>query len=141
MITVSFLTVIGLPGIMVTRTIGQMTTRLSLPLLVSALALGPWNGCLAQSSSGWSFWGAGDGMKESYTSSVAVQARRVWIKHGSVSGMNLLDGYGISERSDLGETGKLLSAPEGTLWCWAGQRLSRYRNSRWDSFGVERVTS
>jgi diguanylate cyclase (GGDEF)-like protein len=79
-------------------------------------------------------------MNESYTSSVAAQAGIVWMKHGTVAGMNLLDGYGLTEFPDPGEIGKLKASPDGTLWCWTGQSLSRYHNSRWQSFGVERVS-
>ncbi len=89
---------------------------------------------------GWSFWGTADGMKESYTSSVAVHDGSVWIKHGSVNRMNLLDGYGITEIPDPGYTGKVHTSPDGTLWIWTGQQLSRYHNSRWELFPVDSVT-
>src|ERR1700693_746959 len=89
----------------------------------------------AQTSPGWSFWGTADGMKESYTSSIAVHAGSVWIKHGTVNRMNLLDGYGVAELPDPKSLGEIHTSPDGTLWVWTGQRLSRYRNSnsRWES--------
>jgi hypothetical protein len=79
-------------------------------------------------------------MKESYTSSVALNAGHVFTKHGTVDSMNLLDGYGLSEISDVGQIGKLRASPDGTLWAWTGRQLSRYRNARWESFDVDRVT-
>ena len=45
-------------------------------------------------------------MKESYGSSIAVHAGNVWIKHGSVTSMNVLDGYRLSEFPDPGVIGK-----------------------------------
>src|SRR5437764_1125493 len=103
-------------------------------ILLVALVLGVWSACPAQSSSGWSFWGTADGMNESYTSSVAVHNENVWIKHGSVDRMNLFDGYGMVELPDPGYVGKIHTSPDGTLWAWTGQQLSRYRKSRWESF-------
>lgn len=79
-------------------------------------------------------------MKESYGSSIAVHAGNVWIKHGSVSSMNVLDGYRLSEFPDPGVIGKIQASPDGTFWCWTGQHLSRYHHSRWESFDVDRVT-
>jgi len=89
---------------------------------------------------GWSFWDAADGMKESFTSSVAIHAGSVWIKHGSVTGMNVLDGYTVTELPDPGDIGKIQTSPDGTLWIWTGQHLARYCNSRWEAFPVESVT-
>jgi diguanylate cyclase (GGDEF)-like protein len=97
--------------------------------------------CFAQTPPGWSFWGTADGMKESYTSSIALHAGGILTKHGSVSRINLLDGYAIGELPDPGYIGKIHSAPDGTLWIWTAQRLSRYHNSRWESFKVESVTN
>lgn len=95
-----------------------------------------------QASPGWGFWNTEDGMKESYSSSVSPGlGGRVWIKHGAVSGMNVLDGYTIAEAPDLGATGKLQRGPDGTLWTWAGQHLYRFNGTGWDSFDVEAVTS
>jgi hypothetical protein len=77
-------------------------------MVVGFLVLGHWSACHAQISPGWSFWGTADGMKESYTSSVAVHAGSVWIKHGSISGMNLLDGFGLVELPNFKGVGKML---------------------------------
>lgn len=116
-------------------------TKPILIVVLATFAMGRWSVCHAQPAPpGWSFWGTTDGMKESYTSSVAVHAGSIWIKHGSVNRMNLLDGYGITELPDPGYTGKIHTSPDGTLWIWTGQHLSRYRNSRWELFQVETVT-
>jgi len=109
-------------------------------VLLTILALEHWAACAAERPPGWSFWGTADGMKESYTSSIAVHRGRVWIKHGSVTGMNILNGYGVGEMADPGGIGKIQTSPDGTLWSWTGQHLSRYHDSRWDSFNVEEVT-
>jgi len=95
---------------------------------------------IGQPSPGWSFWGTADGMKESYTSSIAVQAGRVWIKHGSITSLNFLDGHGLEELPSPQEIGRVQASPDGTLWIWTGQHLSRYSNDRWQSFVVDRVT-
>ena len=96
----------------------------------------------SQVSPGWGFWNTDDGLTESYTSSaVSGSGGRVWIKHGNISGMNVLDGYTMAGAPDLGSTGKLQSAPDGTLWIWGGRRLSRFHDSRWISFDVDAVTS
>lgn len=125
--------------------LAKLPAAMTKPIRAAVLAasvLGHWIVGSAQPPPGWSFWGTADGMKESYTSSIAVHAGTVWIKHGTVNRMNLLDGYGVAELPDPKSTGKIHTSPDGTLWSWTGQRLSRYRNSssRWESFSVDSVT-
>src|ERR1700692_3549482 len=85
----------------------EVMTRAIQKAVLAVFVVGQWRVCPAQAPPGWSFWGPADGMKESYTSSVDVQAGSVWIKHGSVNWMNLLDGYGIAELPDPGYTGTI----------------------------------
>ncbi|MBL8211663.1 MAG: response regulator [Bryobacterales bacterium] len=47
---------------------------------------------------GWRFWTVADGMAESYTQSLASGADgSVWVRHGSVRAMSVLDGYSVRQ--------------------------------------------
>ena len=71
----------------------------------------------AQSSAPWHFWNTADGYVESYTSSLALNPDgTVWVKHGAVSPLDLLNGYYASKRPEPGGYGQLEIAPDGALW-------------------------
>jgi signal transduction histidine kinase/ActR/RegA family two-component response regulator len=51
---------------------------------------------LAQKEAGWRFWDASDGMVESYSLALGKGPDgRVWVRHGAVNAMSVLDGYAL----------------------------------------------
>ena len=45
----------------------------------------------------WRFWTAADGMRESYTYSLSLDsAGRVWVRHGAVHEMSVLETFGVT---------------------------------------------
>lgn len=70
----------------------------------------------AQDAAGWRFWGAQDGLPESFVSSVvADRAGTLWSIHGS-SGMSRMDGYSVDTNiRGLRFPRKLLWMPDG-VW-------------------------
>lgn len=73
------------------ETVCAMARPIKAVLIVLLVGLG--SDCPAQRSPGWSFWGSADGMKESYTESVAVRGADIWLNHGFATGASVLDGY------------------------------------------------
>src|SRR5437764_3634091 len=46
----------------------------------------------------WRFWTAEDGLKESYSRKISLGASgRVWVRHGAVPGISVLDGYAVAQ--------------------------------------------
>ena len=73
---------------------GNFTSRYTLCLTALLACAFP---ASAQQPEKWRFWTAADGMRESYTYSLSVDAAgRVWARHGAVPEMSLLDGYTVA---------------------------------------------
>jgi hypothetical protein len=82
-------------------------------------------GSFAQSRSDWHFWTAVDGLKESYSRKMSIGADgRLWVRHGAVSAMSVLDGYRVAEVPEprIGSTiswnrlARVYTGPTGTAW-------------------------
>jgi len=98
-------------------------------------------GASAQSASPWRFWDSADGFVESYTSSAARDADgSVWVKHGAVGALDLLNGYGLRKMPEPGGSGKIERSSDGAMWIWADGRIKRYLDSRWTSWRVDEVS-
>ena len=68
----------------------------------------------AQDAAGWRFWGAQDGLPESFVSSVvADRAGNLWSIHGT-SGMSRMDGYAVDTKI------RALRFPRTLLWMQDG---------------------
>ena len=94
-----------------------------------------------QPSAPWRFWNSVDGFVESYSSSVALDADgAVWVRHGAVGPIDLLNGYSAVGRPEPGAAGKLQASPDGTLWAWADGHIKRYGDLKWFSWSVDEVT-
>lgn len=112
----------------------------------AALALLPALLCPAQTYSPWRFWDTTDGFKEAYTSSTAPRPDGgLWVRHGDGRGVEVMDGYSVTQYPDPGSYGTIESTPDGTtLWMWCRnvlKRLSIASPSHWDTFKVDEVTS
>jgi hypothetical protein len=61
-----------------------------------------------QPSAAWRFWDTADGYVQSYTSSVALNPDgAVWVKHGLVGQLELLNGYSAPKKPEPGGNGQL----------------------------------
>jgi diguanylate cyclase (GGDEF)-like protein len=95
----------------------------------------------AQSDAPWRFWNTADGFVESYTSSVALNGDGdVWVKHGAVGPIEMLNGYSALKNPEPGRIGQLQISPDGALWIWTQGGLKRYLESKWKSWPVDEVS-
>ncbi len=94
----------------------------------------------AQSRNDWRFWTAADGLRESYSRRISVSADgRVWIRHGSVSSMSVMDGYAVAQVPEIrggvmrewAHTERIYSDREGVAWGVDNHQLKRWENGHW----------
>lgn len=86
----------------------------------------------AQDAAGWRYWGAQDGLPESFVNSSAVDlAGAIWSIHGT-SGMSRMDGYSVDRKIPLLRFPRtLLSMPDG-IWTLDVGGLQRLRGREWE---------
>jgi hypothetical protein len=106
--------------------------------LFSLLLAAP--GAFAQSRSDWHFWTAADGLKESYSRKMSIGADgRLWVRHGAVTGISILDGYTVTGIPDprRGATivwnrlARIYTGPTGTPWTVENHALMRFDGTGW----------
>ena len=95
---------------------------------------------LAQEQAGWRFWDRSDGFEESYTRAVSIDYQgRLWIRHGAVQSLSLLDGYSVTRLPEP-RAGPVESwawfvpvraAPSGTPWVVEDRSLKRLDHGVW----------
>jgi signal transduction histidine kinase/CheY-like chemotaxis protein/ligand-binding sensor domain-containing protein len=113
--------------------------------LVSGLLFAT-TGIFAQSRADWHFWSAAGGLKESYSRKMSIGADgRLWVRHGAVSAMSVLDGYtvvGVPEPR-LGPTiswnrlARIYTDPAGTAWTVENHALMSFAGSAWRNEALE----
>jgi signal transduction histidine kinase/DNA-binding response OmpR family regulator/ligand-binding sensor domain-containing protein len=113
--------------------VNHFAARLPAWKLALAAALAAGGSLCAQEAAGWRFWGAQDGLPESYVNSVAVDAAgTVWLIHGT-SGMSRMDGYSVDTNLPaLRFPRTLFWMPDG-LWAFDVEGLQRLRGQAWES--------
>jgi len=117
-------------------------------LLAAAVALlFASRGSFAQSRSDWHFWTAADGLKESYSRKLSLSADgRLWVRHGAVTAMSVLDGYTIAgvpeprrgSTIDWNRLARIYTDPSGTPWTVEGHALMRFDGSVWRNEAIEK---
>jgi signal transduction histidine kinase/CheY-like chemotaxis protein len=111
---------------------------LSCARAVAALALGAAS-LAAQSLESWRFWNLADGLAESFSGDIAVAPDgRVWIRHGRVTWVTVLDGYStlsVPAPKNLGRWLSTTSQHSLVANDDAGYLLE-YANSKWISHQV-----
>jgi signal transduction histidine kinase/DNA-binding response OmpR family regulator/streptogramin lyase len=88
----------------------------------------------AQTPPDWRFWKAADGLGESYTPSLRLDAKgRVWAKHGDIATMSMLDGYSVAGMPAPERTPNygIILSPGGEKWALGGGGIKRFEQSRW----------
>src|SRR4051812_24832968 len=103
-----------------------MPIRITVFLLLAALA------GLAQSSPHWRFWDARDGMPETFTQQLALDASgRIWAGHGgAVLQFSIYDGYQI-HTLPLPEAYTRVFPGHSDVWAVTPNGLFRLENERW----------
>ncbi len=94
----------------------------------------------AQVQPGWRFWDKSDGFEESYARAISLDNRgRLWIRHGAVQTMSMLDGYSVTQLPDP-RVGSIESwawfvpvyaAPSGVAWAVENRSLKRLDRGIW----------
>jgi signal transduction histidine kinase/DNA-binding response OmpR family regulator len=100
-------------------------------LILATLAAAP---LLADGMESWRFWGIADGLTESYTGGVTVGPDgRVWITHGRVPNINVLDGYGTQSIPGPRMLGRqfLVSGDNHLLGNDESGNRVEYRDGKW----------
>ena len=94
----------------------------------------------AQSSSAWRFWNKSDGFEESYIRAVSLDSQgRVWVRHGAVPRMSVLDGYSVTALPEprVGPVEswafhtRVYASPSGTAWAVENRSLKRFDGREW----------
>ena len=87
----------------------------------------------------WRYWTAADGLPETFTAALTVTPNgQVWARHGAVSWMSVLDGYGVTlipenrlfARDDQLSRRVYLSSG-GTAWAPTDSGLAEFVNGSW----------
>src|SRR5882672_496511 len=91
---------------------------------------------LPQSQFDWRFWTAADGLEESFVRNMARGREGcIWVRHGAVDKMSILDGYGVMRIpepraggviQDWGRLARVYSSVEGEAWTVEDHALKRY---------------
>lgn len=100
----------------------------------------------AQSRSDWHFWTAADGLKESYSRKMSIGADgRLWVRHGAVNAMSVLDGYtvtGVPEpregaRIDFKRLARIYTGATKTAWTVENHALMSFDGATWHTEAAE----
>jgi signal transduction histidine kinase/CheY-like chemotaxis protein len=108
--------------------------------IVIALLLGAPCGFSQPRSPEWRFWTQSDGLAESCIRSVgSAPDGRIWLRHGAVDTMAVLDGYGVARLPEM-RTGSIIDwglraraygARHGEGWAVEAGELRRFVSGRW----------
>lgn len=105
--------------------------------MVAALAAG--GSLAAQNGPGWRYFGAADGLPESFVNSlVADPSGAVWSAHGT-SGMSRMDGYMVETRFPVLRSMKTLFWLQDGIWTLDISGLQHLRGNGWESHLPEEI--
>jgi signal transduction histidine kinase/CheY-like chemotaxis protein/ligand-binding sensor domain-containing protein len=99
-----------------------------------------------QSRSDWHFWTAADGLKESYSRRMSIGADgRLWVRHGTVSAMSVLDGYTVVQipearrgsAIDWNRLARIYTGANGTAWTVENHALMSFDGAHWSTDALE----
>ncbi|MDE3164375.1 MAG: hypothetical protein KGN36_01100, partial [Acidobacteriota bacterium] len=88
----------------------------------------------------WRFWTASDGLSESFIRSIAPGADgRLWVRHGSIDRMSVLDGYAVAhvpeprvgQLQNWGTGARIYGTASGEAWSVDLGVLVHYQGGRW----------
>ena len=86
----------------------------------------------------WRSWQVNDGLPESYTAAISVDAAgRVLARHGHVASFSLLDGYRVASLPSPRVGLRLHGTREGAIWVLGNAALREFREGRWVEHPLE----
>jgi signal transduction histidine kinase/ligand-binding sensor domain-containing protein len=96
---------------------------------------------LAQRASPWRVYRAADGLRESLTTAVTVSPRgNVWVKHGEVGVISMLDGYTVRQVPAPPEYSyRVYESRAGKVWSLYNQGLLEFLNGQWFRYPIKEV--
>jgi len=108
--------------------------------LATLLCFTAWAGP-AERGGSWRVYKAADGLRESLTTAVTVSPRgNVWVKHGEVDAISLLDGYSVVQTPAPGERNYRVSESRaGKIWSVYDQGLIEFQGDRWERYPILEV--
>lgn len=107
----------------------RRTVALILGLAVALLSASP---VCAGDSAEWRWWDRTDGMNESYAYSVTLDpSGRLWVVHGAVPSLSILDGYRTLSLATPGRNSKIAVASSGDAWALNPHGLFHLEARRW----------
>src|SRR5690242_17879414 len=96
--------------------------------------------CNGEEPQSWRSWTAADGLQETYSFSLTVNVNgKVYIRHGTVPFLSVLDGYSVTKIPDPREaqttepttSGRIYLSENGSLWEASPGALREYTHDRW----------
>ncbi len=95
--------------------------------------------CQPAYSANWRFWDSGDAMREAFTRAVTIDPQgKIWARHGEVSDMSLLDGYGL-QRLTIPTSRTRVHGTGSGAWTVVAHGLSRLVGSSWRLYVVRQI--
>ncbi|MGC4051143.1 MAG: hypothetical protein QM757_17415 [Paludibaculum sp.] len=80
----------------------------------------------------WRSWDSSDGMNESYAHAITLDpAGRLWVVHGAVPNLSILDGYRTTHVPTPGRGSNLAVGASGEAWALNGDGLFHLEKGRW----------
>ncbi|MBM3879600.1 MAG: hypothetical protein FJ387_07740 [Verrucomicrobia bacterium] len=94
-----------------------------------------------QPTSNWRVYRAMDGLRESLTTAITVSPRgNVWLKHGEVEAVSLLDGYSVRHIPAPGERNyRIIENRARRVWSIYDQGLLEYADGQWLRHPIDEV--
>jgi signal transduction histidine kinase len=97
----------------------------------------------AEQPSNWRIFRAADGLRDSYISSVTVSPRgNVWVKHGEVNEISVLNGYSINTFPSPGTNSyRVYESVTGQMWTLHPDGLLVHDGNRWILHSIPEIRS
>ncbi len=87
---------------------------------------------MADDRAEWRWWDSSDGMNESYAFTVTLDPLgRLWVVHGAVPNLSVLDGYRTSELPTPGRSSKIAVSTSGDVWALNPKGLFHLQGRSW----------
>jgi signal transduction histidine kinase len=95
----------------------------------------------AQKASNWRVYKAADGLRESLTTAVTASPRgNLWVKHGEIDAISVLDGYTVRHLPAPAEYNyRVYESPAGKVWSVGSQGLLEFVAEQWLRYPIEEV--
>ncbi|MBI3280106.1 MAG: response regulator [Acidobacteria bacterium] len=117
-----------------------MRLRTAITALVLSLAVTG----ISASTKPWPVWQTADGLAEAYIRAISLDASgRVWLKHGEVSTLTILDGYSSMHLPDpwMVDDGGIVVAKDGEAWSGDRHGIAHYANGQWTQYRIPQVAA